>query len=103
MPYPGTATFMPGSSNRSSTRDDVRGEKSCAAPPLGSAARPPSGGNLRPWRVWALTGDPLAELNKLKSERLAAGDGPDDPEYPVCPPKLHSPYRERRFRNGEQL
>ena len=29
---------------------------------LNKARRAPSGGNLQPWRVWAISGDPLKEF-----------------------------------------
>jgi len=49
-----------------------------------------------------LTGAPLAELKKRTAERLAAGDPGDEPEFEIYPPRLKSPYRERRFTAGEQ-
>ncbi|TQM11390.1 nitroreductase [Pseudonocardia kunmingensis] len=70
---------------------------------LDAAGRAPSGGNLQPWRLYALTGGPLAVLKKLMVERVESGDGGDEREYAIYPPALTSPYRERRFRSGEQL
>ncbi|MFV0280284.1 MAG: nitroreductase [Rhodoblastus sp.] len=66
---------------------------------LEKAARAPSGGNLQPWRVHALTGAPLADLlAQVKS------CGPDvAPGYEIYPQNLWEPYRTRRFSNGEQL
>ena len=66
---------------------------------LEQAARAPSGGNLQPWRVHALTGVPLAEL----LAKVAAGPPQAAPEYAVYPPDLWEPYRSRRFANAEQL
>ncbi|MGP1628827.1 MAG: nitroreductase [Giesbergeria sp.] len=66
---------------------------------LAAAARAPSGGNLQPWCVHALTGAPLAELLAL----VAAAPPQLSPEYAVYPPHLWEPYRSRRFENGEQL
>jgi nitroreductase len=66
---------------------------------LEAAARAPSGGNLQPWQVHALTGTPLAEL----LARVAASPPQPEPEYAVYPPSLWEPYRTRRFENGEQL
>lgn len=66
---------------------------------LETAARAPSGGNLQPWRVNALTGAPLAELLAL----VAAAPPQAAAEYEVYPPSLWEPYRSRRFQNGEQL
>lgn len=70
---------------------------------LDLARRAPSGGNLQPWRIHVLTGRPLAHLTKLMTERIESGGHADEQLYPIYPPGLHSPYRERRFRSGEQL
>lgn len=66
---------------------------------LEGAARAPSGGNLQPWHVHALTGEPLAQL----LQTIATEPWQDAPEYAVYPPDLWEPYRTRRFRNAEQL
>lgn len=63
------------------------------------AARAPSGGNLQPWRVYALTGEPLAQFKAL----VAANPFGETPEYEVYPPNLWDPFRTRRFQNGEDL
>lgn len=66
---------------------------------LERAARAPSGGNLQPWRVYALTGEPLEAL-----KAAAAANPMGEPmEYAVYPPDLWDPLRTRRFENGEQL
>lgn len=66
---------------------------------LERAARAPSGGNLQPWRVYALAGEPLAMLKAA----VAANPGGEPAEYAVYPPDLWEPFRSRRFRNGEDL
>jgi nitroreductase len=66
---------------------------------LAKAARAPSGGNLQPWRVYALAGAPL---QALKAEVVANPRG-EPTEYDVYPPSLWEPFRTRRFQNGEQL
>ena len=68
---------------------------------LETAHRAPSGGNLQPWRVHALAGEPLAELKALAMQKLAAGL--ETPEYDVYPPDLWDPFRTRRFVCGEDL
>ena len=66
---------------------------------LEGAARAPSGGNLQPWHVHALAGEPLAQLlHAVENAPLQ-----EAPEYAVYPPDLWEPYRTRRFRNAEQL
>ena len=69
---------------------------------LSAAAHAPSGSNLQPWNCYVLTGAPLAELKKRASERVAAGDPWDEREYPMYPPALKSPYRERREAFGKE-
>jgi len=68
---------------------------------LEAAHRAPSGGNLQPWRVHALAGEPLAQLKSLAMQKLAAGL--ETPEYDVYPPDLWEPFRTRRFVCGEDL
>ncbi len=66
---------------------------------LEAAKSAPSGGNLQPWRVYALTGEPLAGL-----KAAAAGAGPmRQTEYPVYPENLWDPFRTRRYQCGEDL
>lgn len=62
------------------------------------AHRAPSGGNLQPWRVYALAGEPLAEL-----KTAVAGSALEEPEYDVYPPNLWDPFRTRRYQCGEDL
>jgi len=66
---------------------------------LQRAHQAPSGGNLQPWRVYALAGEPLAAF---KAE-VAANPMGESPEYDVYPANLWEPYRTRRFQNGEDL
>jgi len=68
---------------------------------LERAARAPSGGNLQPWRVHGLAGEPLASLKRVAVAHLATGG--DTPEYHVYPPDLWDPFRTRRYVCGEDL
>ena len=65
------------------------------------AARAPSGGNLQPWTVIALAGEPLAQIKALAAAKMAAGG--EETEYDVYPPDLWDPFRTRRFVCGEDL
>jgi nitroreductase len=65
---------------------------------LEAAAQAPSGGNLQPWRVYALAGEPLAEF-----KALVATTPMQTPEYDVYPPNLWEPLRTRRYVCGEDL
>jgi nitroreductase len=40
---------------------------------LEKASRAPSGGNVQPWKVYALAGQSLTEFKSLVAERAAAG------------------------------
>jgi nitroreductase len=65
---------------------------------LETAAWAPSGGNLQPWRVYALAGAPLARFKALIAETPM-----EEPEYEVYPPNLWEPMRTRRWVCGEDL
>jgi nitroreductase len=71
---------------------------------LEAARRTPSGGNVQPWFVYALAGQPLADLKaavRIQIERNPLGDGSH--EYDIYPPGLGEPYRSRRHKAGEDL
>jgi nitroreductase len=70
---------------------------------LEAAKRAPSGGNLQPWRVDVLTGEPLAKFVAIIREKLLTQPLGEGSEYHVYPPNLHEPYRSRRFKCGEDL
>jgi len=70
---------------------------------LERARQAPSGGNLQPWHVYAVTGKSLEELKQLIRARQADFPRGEPPEYNVYPPDLHEPYRSRRYQCGEDL
>lgn len=70
---------------------------------LSLAARSPSGGNVQPWRIDVLVGEPLAAFKTLMEERMRSNPSPDLAEYPIYPAKLGEPYRTSRFRIGEAM
>jgi nitroreductase len=70
---------------------------------LSAAARAPSGGNLQPWRVYALAGTDLQAFKMQMVERVAESPRGEATEYPVYPENLGEPYAGRRFSVGEQL
>ena len=69
---------------------------------LSAAAWAPSGSNVQPWRVYVVTGVPLAQLKKLATERVAAVDDWDEREYVMYPPTMKSPYGVRRSAFGKE-
>lgn len=68
---------------------------------LAVAARAPSGGNLQPWQVDVLSGEPLAALEAEAQAALGAARAAM--ELTVYPSPLPEPYRGRRYRSGEAL
>ena len=91
------------------TRKTVRAFKPDAVPLstlreiLTLAARAPSGGNLQPWRIYALTGEARNELVRRVAEKRKTSPMGEKPEYHVYPEHLTEPYRTRRFRVGEMM
>ncbi|MGC0313673.1 nitroreductase [Kitasatospora acidiphila] len=62
---------------------------------LAAATRAPSSGNLQPWHLYVVAGEPLAELKRRATARALAGDPGDEREYPMYPADLASPYQDR--------
>jgi nitroreductase len=70
---------------------------------LSIARQAPSGGNLQPWRVYALAGERLEAFRTLIRARMAEHPRGEGAEYDVYPRELDEPYRSRRFKCGEDL
>ncbi len=70
---------------------------------LDRAARAPSGGNIQPWRVYAIAGERVEALKALLAPRTGELPKGEGGEYQIFPSHLHEPYRTRRFAVGEQL
>lgn len=68
-----------------------------------TASRAPSGGNLQPWHIQVVTGEPLARLKQIMKQRVEELPQGETTEYDIYPRELVSPYRDRRFRVGEDL
>lgn len=67
-------------------------------------ARAPSSGNFQPWRVWALAGEPLTNLQGTVKRKLSEGEFVElPPEYLLYPPVQKEPYATRRFEAGEAM
>ena len=66
---------------------------------LETAARAPSGGNLQPWRVFVITSETMPSFQA----HLQAYAGDEQPAYAVYPADLTSPYRDSRFKVGEDM
>src|ERR1700730_6740218 len=63
---------------------------------IAKAARAASGGNLQPWRVYALTAAPLADLKRRVADEIVAHDPRHvDAEYPIYPNPMWEPHPPR--------
>lgn len=66
---------------------------------LEKAARAPSGGNLQPWRIYVITSETMPSfLGHVGSSEFQSA-----PEYDIYPKELPSPYRDSRFKVGEDM
>lgn len=70
---------------------------------LEAAARAASGGNLQPWRLFVLGGEPLAAMKARMRERLYEQPASEPLDYDIYPADLWDPYRTERFVVGEEL
>lgn len=68
---------------------------------IADSALSASGGNLQPWKVIALAGEPLQQLTAAVANAKPMDD--DVVAHMAYPPSLWEPYRTRRFKNGEDL
>lgn len=70
---------------------------------LETAKRAPSGGNLQPWHVWVLAGEPMVRFKALIKEKMPSQPRGEGTEYHIYPPELKEPYKARRFKCGEDM
>lgn len=70
---------------------------------LAAAQRAPSGGNLQPWRVIALTADAKQEVVDLAQKSLSENPRGDRTDRPIYPKDLWEPHEARRRRVGEMM
>ena len=70
---------------------------------LERSARAPSGGNLQPWRVWAVAGKRLELLKENIREQIKTNVRGEGTEYPVYPEPMFEPFIERRRKCGEDM
>lgn len=70
---------------------------------LAIAGKAPSGGNLQPWHVVALSGEPLAGLVNDVKARAKTNPRGEETEYRIYPKDLKQPYFDRRHKCGEDL
>lgn len=63
----------------------------------------PSGGNLQPWHVYAVTGARLKEFLAIVEEKQKTTPFGEGSEYDIYPKDLKDPYKARRFKCGEDM
>jgi nitroreductase len=66
---------------------------------LTSAARAPSGGNVQPWQIRVINGARMQEF----LQHLANQEARENPAYEIYPKELPAPYRDSRFKVGEDM
>jgi len=68
------------------------------------AARAASNGNLQPWNVYAVTGEPLKEIKRQATDAIEKKDWRTmETEYPSLPENLGEPYLSRKLHHGREL
>jgi nitroreductase len=70
---------------------------------LDAARWAPSGGNLQPWKVIAVSGPAKEKVVNLAVQTLLKNPAGEVGAHPVYPEKLEEPYRSRRFKIGEDM
>ncbi|GLZ88048.1 NADH dehydrogenase [Metapseudomonas resinovorans] len=63
----------------------------------------PSGGNLQPWKVIAVSGEEKLALERLAVETLLKNPQGEAGDHPIYPEGLIDPYRSRRYKVGEDM
>lgn len=67
---------------------------------LDVARNAPSGGNIQPWKVYALGGEVKAELSALMLAEHERNSGDFCSQYAYYPQELPEPYRDRKYQFG---
>jgi len=70
---------------------------------LEAARWSPSGGNLQPWKVIAVSGTAREAVLAIGHTISPDGSNSEEGADPIYPPKLWEPYRTRRFHLGEMM
>ena len=70
---------------------------------LAAASRAPSGGNLQPWKVLAVSGAAKEAASQAGLAAISANPQGEDHEAPVYPAQLSDSYKARRRKVGEDM
>lgn len=63
----------------------------------------PSGGNIQPWEVIAVTGTAKKDVTVLASNILAKNPKGEKDDYPIYPSEMADIYQERRYKVAEDM
>ncbi len=66
------------------------------------SSKAPSGSNIQPWKVHALTGSALEQVLESIGQKVFSGEM-EEPEFPTYPPGMSEPYRGRRSACAELM
>jgi nitroreductase len=106
---PATDTLSPSVTEALHRRRSVRAFTDAPVDPdvlkavFAAAQRAPSGGNLQPWQVTLVTGEPWERVKTAVAARIAMGREGQQAEYDIYPRGLTDPWESRRFGVGEAL
>lgn len=78
-------------------------EKSVIIDLLEKAKRAPSGGNLQPWKIWVVSGNPLKDFIEDVAHKIKENPMGEGTEYNIYPPNLKEPYESRRREVGRSM
>ena len=70
---------------------------------LEKAKRAPSGGNLQPWKIWVVSGNPLKDFIEDVAHKIKENPMGEGTEYNIYPPNLKEPYESRRREVGRSM
>lgn len=88
-------------STRKFTNQPVTKEQVTAL--LDTARWSPSGGNLQPWNVVVVMGEAKDSLVAKARQALMSGAPSEEGADPIYPESLWSPFRDRRYKIGEDM
>lgn len=70
---------------------------------LEKASRSPSGGNLQPWYIHAVTGDSLTRLKDVMDKAIEANPNGEGGEYDFYPNPMPEKYQARNFKSAGDM
>lgn len=78
-------------------------DKAVVSEILELAGKAPSGSNLQPWKVYAVTGEVKQKLSEAVYAKAATSPAGDPPDIRMYPKGMGEPWRQRRADCGETM